>query len=178
MASTGNQSSKFEDLAQRYGRLIHSVVGRVAGARAHDLGDDIAQHILIALWKVTSREQEISHPSSYIYRTAVREAVRIVRKEQRKTETDVASTEYSALVRTPEELAESKQLGLHIKESLQDIAGDRQRATKAHLAGFTVEEMMEMFDWPYNRARNLIARGMADLRKGLQSRGVTRGPHG
>jgi DNA-directed RNA polymerase specialized sigma24 family protein len=40
------------------------------------------------------------------------------------------------------------------------------------LSGFTVTEIMEMFEWPYQRARHLIERGMADLRRALRERGI------
>jgi DNA-directed RNA polymerase specialized sigma24 family protein len=52
-------------------------------------------------------------------------------------------------------------------------APDRARAVKAHLAGFSVEEIMALCGWPYQRARNLIARGMADLRLALRERGMS-----
>jgi DNA-directed RNA polymerase specialized sigma24 family protein len=38
---------------------------------------------------------------------------------------------------------------------------------RAHLAGFQFQEIMIRFGWSYQRARNLISRGMADLRKAL-----------
>lgn len=42
----------------------------------------------------------------------------------------------------------------------------------AHLAGFSAEEIMAMHGWPYQKARNLIARGMAELREKLRAEGV------
>jgi RNA polymerase sigma factor (sigma-70 family) len=166
-------SSAIDQLAGRYARLIRSVVARVAGDRAASVGEDVEQRVLVALWKVTSGEQEIHHPSSYIYRTAVRETVRILREERRGEENldDLAGRAHSP-VRTPEELANARELGAQIMASLKGLSGERRRAVRAHLAGFSVNEMMEIFDWPYNKARNLIARGMADLRRELRERGV------
>ena len=43
---------------------------------------------------------------------------------------------------------------------------------RAHLAGFDVQEIIGMYGWPYQKARNLIARGMADLRAALRRRGI------
>jgi len=137
------------------------------------VADDVEQQVLVALWKVTSGEQEIHHAPSYIYRTAVRETVRVLREENRRREhADGLEREVAGLVRTPEELTGSKELGTQIMASLEAISGDRRRAVQAHLAGFSVREMMEMFEWSYNRARNLIARGMADLRRELHTRGI------
>jgi len=160
-------------LARRYARLIRSVVGRVAGDRAASVCEDVEQRVLVALWKVTSGEQEIHHPSSYIYRAAVRETMRILREERRGEGNldDLAERAHSR-VRTPEELAGAKELGAQIMDSLSGLSGERRRAVRAHLAGFSVNEVMQMFDWPYNKARNLIARGMADLRRELRARGI------
>jgi DNA-directed RNA polymerase specialized sigma24 family protein len=43
---------------------------------------------------------------------------------------------------------------------------------KAHLMGYSAQEIMTMHGWSYNTARNLVARGMADLRLELERRGV------
>jgi len=143
------------------------------GDRAALLGEDVEQRVLVALWKVTSGEQEIRHPSSYIYRAAVRETVRVLKEERRGGESiDGLEQRADGRMRTPEELAASKQLGATIMESLSTLSRDRQRAVRAHLAGFEVREIMEMFGWSYNRARNLIVRGMADLRKSLREKGI------
>ena len=59
-----------------------------------------------------------------------------------------------------------------LRASLESLPPDRARAVRAHLAGFSVQEVMALCGWPYQRARNLIARGMADLRDALRERGV------
>ncbi|MFV2073027.1 MAG: RNA polymerase sigma factor [Thermoanaerobaculales bacterium] len=164
---------RFDDLARRYARLIQSVVRKIAGPETDNLAEDIGQKVLVALWKAGAGEQEIRHPSSYIYRAAVRETVRVLREEHRRRErTRELAEEKGNRVWNPEELARSKELGVRILESLSDLSGDRRRAVQAHLGGFSAREIMEMFDWPYNKARNLIARGVADLRKGLRARGI------
>jgi hypothetical protein len=43
---------------------------------------------------------------------------------------------------------------------------------RAHLAGFDVRDIMEMWGWTYQTARHAIARGMADLRVALRRRGI------
>ena len=55
---------------------------------------------------------------------------------------------------------------------MQVMAPDRARAVRGHLAGFNVEELMTLYGWTYQRARNLIARGMADLRTELRAKGL------
>ena len=160
-------------MVRRYARLIRAAVARVAGDQAVGVEEDVEQQVLMALWKVADGEQEIRRPSSYIYRAAVRETVRILRKERRHQDRIEALRDGPvARMPDPEEIAESRELGEQIRGVLEMLSTDRRRAVRAHLAGFTVGEIMEMFHWPYNRARNLIARGMADLRRGLRARGI------
>ena len=166
-------STTFEDLVCRYAHLIRSVVVRVAGQENPAILDDVEQQVLVSLWKAAGGEQTILHPSSYIYRAAVRETVRVLRAERRRKEReDGAALEATSRMANPEELAASRELGIQVGRALESLSPERRRAVKAHLAGFSVGEIMEMFDWTYNRARNLVARGMADLRRELRARGV------
>ena len=63
------------------GRLIAGVVRRVTGSRADMVREDVEQKVLVALGRRNESEHTIDYPSSYIYRMAVREAVRMMRKE-------------------------------------------------------------------------------------------------
>ncbi len=173
MSQRPAESSTFEDLVGRYARLIRSVVSRVAGEQDPAVLDDVEQQVLLSLWKATRGEQVIHHPPSYIYRTAVRETVRMLRRERNRREREgIVAARNVRKVPDPEEIAESRELGVQVGTALKALSGDRSRAVRAHLAGFSVREIMDMFDWTYNRARNLIARGMADLRRELRAGGV------
>jgi len=64
--------------------------------------------------------------------------------------------------------AEAQRLG----RVLAGLAPERADAVRAHLAGFAVEEIMQMHGWPYQKARNLISRGLGELRAGLHKEGL------
>ncbi len=163
-------------LLQQYGALIRRVVSRVAGRALPGAQDDVAQDVAMSLWQQVSREQAITHPSSYIYRAAVRETVREVRKrlEENRThasiDADTTAPVPSALP-DPERAAEAAALGREIERVISQLLPERATAVRAHLAGYSVEEMMATHGWPYQKARNLIARGMADLRDELRKGG-------
>lgn len=67
---------------------------------------------------------------------------------------------------------EAQEQAAAIDEGIEQLAPDRRRAARAHLAGFVVAEIMDMYGWTYQKARNLIARGMADLRERLRMGGI------
>ncbi len=169
-ADNGNRN--FEDVATKYSRLIRSAVGRAAGPRLSSSdADEIEQKVFIALWQAMPNEQIPSNPSSYLYKAAVRETVRALRVLRKVQVVELNENQRDRLP-TPEQTLESKELGVAIREALATLLPDRRRAVQAHLMGFDVQETMSMQDWSYNKARNLIARGMADLRRELEQRGV------
>lgn len=161
-------------LLRQYGALIRRVVARVSGRLLPGEQDDVAQNVAMSLWQQISREQAIAHPSSYIYRAAVRETVREVRKrlEESRSHMPIDNTvELSSRAPNPEAEAANRQLASGIEAAIGRLSADRAIAVRAHLAGYTVEEIMQMQGWPYQKARNLIARGMADLRSELKKGG-------
>lgn len=166
-------SERTADLARRYARLIRSAVARVSGGGAARIGDDVEQRVLIQLFRQLEGEQGIRHPSSYIYRAAVRETVRVLRAEERAERgREAAAGLPPPGAPGPERALASQELRSQVAAALATLSADRRRAARAHLAGFEVQEIMAMQGWSYNRARNLIARGMADLRRALRERGV------
>lgn len=163
-----------EELVRRYAALIRLAVRRVAGPRADEIAEDVEQQVALNLLRLAgSGEQSIRHPASYLYRAAVREAVRAIREERRRSRGRVSledrEIEDPAL---PPGSVELRRTGGEIMEAMKELQPKRRRAVKAHLMGFTVHEIMEMYGWSYNTARNLISRGMADLRAGLRKRGI------
>jgi RNA polymerase sigma factor (sigma-70 family) len=173
--SPGSRDAQIEALVRQYGRLIRQVVKRVGGQAAAPVCDDIEQEVVIALWRLLEREQTINYPGSYIYRAAVRETVRAVRREisQRQLPLDEAAERIAAPVSNePDAILELRLHSACVRAAIQRLPDDRGRAVRAHLAGFRVAEIMEMYGWTYQRARNLIARGIADLRRTLKDEGV------
>jgi RNA polymerase sigma factor (sigma-70 family) len=169
------KGSQLEVLVRQYGRLISSVVRRITGPAAGLVGGDVEQQVLLALWRQVENEQTIDHPSSYIYRIAVREAVRAIRRQASRERRQVGEQEAAAQPdRGPDPSAGvvRREQREQIEASLAELRPEREQAVRAHLAGFDVREIMEMHAWPYEKARNLIARGMQDLRSALRRRGI------
>lgn len=168
--------ARFDALVRDYGRLIRHAIRRAAGPDASRLADDVEQVVLVSLWQQVTREQTIDHPASYVYRAAVRETVRAIRRERERCLSDVPMDEQAhhlASTTTPDEDVRRREQRAALRASLETLHPERARAVRAHLAGFSVDEIMELCGWPYQRARNLIARGMADLRLALRERGVS-----
>ena len=160
-------------LVERYGALVRRAVRRVAGARADTLADDVSQVVMTAIWRQLAREQVIDAPSSYIYRAAIRETVRAVRRESNRAETPLDETqERAASDGDPHRALHGREVAAAIEQAIAGLQRERQQAVRAHLSGLAVDEVMSLHGWSYQRARNLIARGMGDLRQALRQRGI------
>ena len=168
---TAETEQSIDTLARKYSRLIRSAVGRVAGPLSQAIAEDVEQNVLTALWRAMPSEQTPSNPSSYLYRAAVRETVRTMKRLHNRPTVELDGDRPDPQP-SPEDLLQSRELGGAIRQALATLSPDRRQAVQAHLMGFEVKEIMTMREWPYNKARNLIARGMADLRRELERRGI------
>jgi len=165
--------TRFEALVRQYGRLITAVVARVGGARVAGAHEDVAQEVLLALWRRLEGEQTLEVGSSYVYRAAVRETVRALQRQgsRRSEPLDEEHVAESTSDGPFERLAESER-GAQIEACLLSLPLERGRAVRAHLRGFEIGEIMGLYGWPYQKARNLLSRGMTDLRRRLREKGV------
>lgn len=166
---------RFEALVSQYGHVIRAAVRSVAGRDAEGLGQDAEQQVLLELWKQILREQEITYPSSYLYRAAVRETIRLARRAKRRSEEELLADQLtdSRPASQPERQAERRELSERLRQATAGLIENRRTAVTAHLAGYRVQEIMESNGWTYNRARNLTVRGMADLRRALEEDDAT-----
>ena len=168
-------AAKPQDLVARYASLIRSAIARVAGPRSALIGDDVVQRVTTALWKrLESDPRGIEHPPAYLYRCAIREALReLERLDDEVVEPldERLADRLGDFAPDPEQRLRGRELGDAVERCLGDLQPERAQAVRAHLAGFDVDEIMELYAWTYQKARNLVARGMADLRDLLTRRG-------
>lgn len=168
-------AARFDDLLAQYDRLIRAIVARL-GRRfgvSRDsflVQDDIAQEVRFDIWKQIARGQVIDFPATYIYKATIRETVRALRKmTSREMESldDDGNADQVVDGADPFKLLAAQDQYKAILAGIRALAPDRQAAVRAHLSGFQFQEVMVMHGWSYQKARNLVARGMADLRAGL-----------
>jgi RNA polymerase sigma factor (sigma-70 family) len=168
----GVEDPRLEQLVRDYAGLVRRVVAGVSG-RPHltdQLQDDIAQNVFIALWKRLKSEQPIEDPASYIFMMARREAIRALMGEASRRGLPLGEDHLELPSPRPSPLAtlEARELGQAVEAALEKLPEDRRRAARAHLIGLDAGEISRLTGWSYNRVRNLVSRGMLDLRRILK----------
>lgn len=184
MKPTVSTESRFNELIEEYGRLLRQMIIRVC---PKDLGlqyDEIEQDARLRLWRTLESEREINDPASYLYRIAATATLDAIRKVKRKREDQMFDDDQLGAVRTaqralmadpegaPDRVAERRQLMNKIKEAMGRLSDHRRTALGLHLEGLTTNEIGELLEWSEPKARNLVYRGLNDLRQYLKEAGI------
>jgi RNA polymerase sigma-70 factor (ECF subfamily) len=178
-------STALESALATFGTMVRRVGWR---HRLSDADvDELVQDVRIRLWRARAgagavagggSEQIRDVTSSYVYRTAVSAALDLLRRRRahhaEPLEPDDEPGE-AARVSEPvgpaEELAQSE-LAEEIARAVDTIAPARRPVVRMHLAGYPREEIAAMLGWTEAKTRNLLYRGLADLRERLTARGI------
>jgi RNA polymerase sigma factor (sigma-70 family) len=182
-------SAALESVVTRFARLLHHVATR-HGLASDDI-DEVVQEVRVRLWRARQESETIvGLGTSYIYRTALSAALEVVRRKRgsglvmslaesrdgRGEHESLASVESGE--RGPEHTLARSEFATAVSEAMLELADARRTAVRLHLVGYSRDEIARMTGWSAAKARNLIYRGLADLRAALVRRGITPGELG
>ncbi|MDH7512188.1 MAG: sigma-70 family RNA polymerase sigma factor [Clostridiales bacterium] len=136
--------------------------------------EDIIQEIRIRLWKRLSGEKKVVNPSSYIKKvvsSVLIDQLRKSRAEQRllcQAMQKKLEEEKTQANRDAEE-----NLRQTLEEAVDSLIESRRQVVKLFLLNLTAEEISKALDLSHDKTRNLLYRGLQDLRIELKRRGVS-----
>jgi len=143
---------------------------RGVGAR-HGLGeaeiDELFQEVRIRLWKAQegSVEKLGELSPSYVYRTAMSAALDMMRRRRRAPGQVLLEEGIPGPPgQSPEYALERDLLVERLEGALNRLHERRRPVVRMHLAGYPRKEIAELMGWTEAKTRNLLYRGLADLR--------------
>ncbi len=176
--------TRFNALLEEYGRFLRQTIIRVCPKNLGLQYDEIEQEARLRLWRALESEREIHDPASYLYRIAATATLDAVRRVKRKREEQII-TDHDAeeeniaphvLVtdphRAPDREAERRELVAKVKAAMARLPDNRRTAVALHLEGMTTQEIANLVGWSEPKARNLVYRGLSDVREHLQAAGI------
>ena len=157
--------------------MLTRAVRKVCPGWMSDRRDDLIQAAMMKVMAIQRRsEGNRELTSSYLYRVAHSALIDEIRQLRRRREVDLDETATEVESRKsgddPERSAASSEIGHGIQDCLTTMLQDRRLAVTLHLQGHSVPEAASLLDWTAKRTENLVYRGLADLRKCLEGKGL------
>ena len=169
-------SSSLEVLLARFGERVRQA-GRRFGLRDADV-DEVVQDVRIRLWRALASGEAIARaPGSYVYRTATSAALDLLRRRRGRHETgfdpgtDLPEPALQAPATAERALADTE-IAARVAVAVDSLVESRRAVVRMWLAGFDLREIMHAFGQTEPKARNLLYRGLADLRARLTEMGI------
>ncbi len=143
-----------------------------------DRRDDLVQLAMMKLLNQEKKGELNPNPkASYLWKVAHSVTVDEIRRVKRKRETPLVSAENGPDDRLEDERAGQDRamwdLGNAIRACLGTIESRRRRAVALHLLGHSLPETAEHSVMRYDQVRNLLYRGLKQLRFCLAGKGFT-----
>jgi RNA polymerase sigma-70 factor (ECF subfamily) len=169
-------SSTIEVLITRFRTMVRSVGAR-RGLVEADL-DEVLQDVRIRLWQAGEGGKVLEDlGSSYLYHVATTAALDLLRRRRARRADDTEDirerTDLPTDHASPHDALEGRELASRIDAALETLSIDRRVAVRFHLAGYDREDIARMLGWTEARTRNLLYRGLDDLRRRLTDMGIS-----
>ncbi len=169
-------SPALETVIGRFRTMVRSVAAR--HRLPEDALDDVVQEVRIRLWRAFPTGEQIGRlGASYVYRTATSAALDLIRRRRARGAdiTDPADErleQLAAATRGPQAELESNEALNEILETVEALIPPRRAVVRMYLSGYEREEIADVLGWSEAKTRNLLYRGLADLRERLRERGI------
>lgn len=139
--------------------------------------DEMMQQVRIRLWRAQGESEQIGRaPASYVYRTAVSAALDMIRRRQAQRFQETVSIEDPGVaipgLQDPERDLEASELVAQVARAIDSIPASRRPVVRMYLAGHPREEIADLLGWTEAKTRNLLYRGLGDLRTRLTADGL------
>lgn len=171
MMGNGNPKDReFEELLSRFADFIRIHVQKYNLYKYGLDPDDISQDVRIKIWKLLHSEKNISNYSSYIKKIVNSSVIDQLRKLRREEgifnhEKQVAERELAYSI----ELSRFRALEETVGKAVDSLIDSRRQVVKLYLLNLSIPEIAGYLHWSTDKTRNLLYRGLSDLKRALKA---------
>lgn len=160
------------EFGPRLRAIVRSRCPRELGVEA----DEVEQEVRIRVWQALTGEHRIEHPASYLYRAAMNVIVDLLRRRRARPDRDGDALDTLTQHPTdadqePAAVAAEGEFAAAVRAAVSALPERRRRPVQLHLQGFGFAEVAQLLGLSDATARNLIYRGMDELRERLREGG-------
>ncbi|HYV10849.1 MAG TPA: RNA polymerase sigma factor [Pyrinomonadaceae bacterium] len=175
---------RFNLVVEEFGVLLRRAIVRFCPRDKGLQFDDIEQEARLRLWRALQDEREVTNYASYLYRIAATATIDALRRvqarheeqleiliDQRTDDGDIMLAP-APVKDSPERLAESREAVDKVMSAVTKLPDAQRRAVGMYLQGMTSQDVADLMGWSEPKARNLVYRGLKELRKSLREEGI------
>lgn len=177
--SKAGDITAFEQLIDGYQHKIFNIALRIVGN--YDDASDLAQEVLIRVYKSISAFKEQSSFSTWIYRITTNACLDEIRKRKNRKiisldeEIKVDDGEMKRQIVSdeplPEDTAEKRELKKMVNDAISRLSEEHRMAIVLRdIQGFSYEEIARMINCPEGTVKSRISRARQSLKNVLQSK--------
>jgi RNA polymerase sigma-70 factor, ECF subfamily len=169
--------SQADDYIELRGELVRAVRS-ICPRRLADRSDDLVQAALLRILEVRRRsEQERELSAFYLKRVAYSALIDEIRRLERRRESPLEDGDGEPLPLAagepgPAQRQAGRELGSGIRDCLAQLLRPRKLAVTLYLQDVSVVEAARLLGWELKHTRNLVYRGLGDLRRCLTDKGL------
>jgi RNA polymerase sigma factor (sigma-70 family) len=164
---------KFDHLIKDFSNYIQFHIYKYNPQKKGIDPEDISQEIKIKLWKIINSNKNIQNQAAYIKKVVNSTVIDFFRKNRRDEEIFFYEKQ--------KKISEIKNIYLdneiNIGEfkrimdcALESLIDTRRKVVKLFLLNMTIDEISIFFNWSENKTRNLLYRGLSDLKELLKEK--------
>jgi RNA polymerase sigma-70 factor (ECF subfamily) len=165
------KEKEFERIMDNFAQFIKIQVHQYNLYRYGLDPEDILQDVKIRIWKLIRNEKNIFNYASYIKKivnSSVIDQLRKFRREEglfnHEKQTRIAEMELAY----NKEVSRNKNLEETVGRALEKLIDSRRQVVKLYLLNLTIQEIAGFLNWSQNKTRNLLYRGLSDLKELLR----------
>ena len=163
--------TRLAQVVDRFRTMLLSVAARHA-IRDHEV-DLLIQDVRLRLWRrLEGSESAGVLPTSYVYQAAQSAAIDLLRQRRRQQArfADDGEAALAAVAHTgaTDDAVMRNDTAAAVEQALDGLLPPRRIVVRMSLAGYGRAEIAERLGWTEARVRNLLSRGMQDLRSALR----------
>jgi len=166
---------EFKTIIEQFSKFIRIHIQKFSPQRKGIDPDDILQEVKIKIWNVLNNEKNIDNYASYIKKivnSSVIDHLRKIRREERVFSLEIQrkiAERRSAYNKERIDIEECRNI---LGQAVDSLLYSRRKVVKLYLLNMTLKEIAEFFGWSQHKTRNLLYRGLSDLKKILREKGI------